>query len=60
MYESTRITNKNFLEAELSYKIQGAVYNVFNKYGRGLKEQIYQKALEEEFRKSGIPLIQKA
>ena len=49
MNELTQITNKNILEPELSYKIQGVIYNVANKYGNGLKEQIYQKALEEEF-----------
>lgn len=54
MYESTRITNKNFLEPELSYKIQGAIYEVSNKYGNGLKEQVYQKALAEEFTKNNI------
>lgn len=46
--------NKVVLEPELSYKIQGAVYNVANKYGSGLKEQIYQKALEEELFKNKI------
>ena len=54
MYESTRITNKNLLEPELSYKIRGMIYNVANKYGRGLKEQIYQKALIEELIKNKI------
>jgi len=54
MYESTRITNKNLLEPELSYKIQGIFYNVSNKYGQGLKEQIYQKALAEELTKNNI------
>jgi len=54
MYESTRITNKNLLEPELSYKIQGIFYNVSNKYGQGLKEQIYQKALAEELTKNKI------
>lgn len=48
------ITNKNLLEPELSYKIQGVIYEVANKYGRGLKEQIYQKALEEELAKQRI------
>jgi GxxExxY protein len=47
------MTNKHnvrigLLEPELSYKIQGCLFEVVNKYGRGLKEQIYQKALEEE------------
>jgi len=42
---------KKILEADLCYKIQGVVYTVANKYGRGFKEQIYQKALAEEFKK---------
>lgn len=42
------------LEPELCYKIRGAVFNVANKYGKGLKERIYQKALEEEFIKQGL------
>jgi GxxExxY protein len=54
MNESPRIINKNVLEAELCYKIRGAIYNVANKYGRGLKEIIYQKALAEEFEKLKI------
>ena len=40
--------------ADLTYKIRGAIFNVSNKYGKGLKEQIYQGALAEEFTKSGI------
>ena len=47
-----------FLERELSYKVRGAVYNVANKYGAGLKEKIYQKALSEEFTKQKIPFEQ--
>jgi len=42
------------LEADLSYKIRGCFYSVFNKYGPGLKEIIYQKALEEEFNKQKV------
>jgi GxxExxY protein len=42
------------LEKELSYKIQGCVFDVSNKYGKGLKEIIYQKALEEELDREGI------
>ena len=44
----------NILEADLCYKIQGAIYNVANKYGKGLKEQIYQKALAEELTKQAL------
>src|SRR3989344_2935094 len=58
MDESIRITNKNILEAELCYKIQGVIYSIANKYGYGLKEQIYQKALAEEFTKQNISFEQ--
>ena len=46
--------NKKLLHPELSYKIQGCIYNVSNKYGKGLKEIIYQKALAEELEKAGL------
>ena len=42
------------LEKELSYKVQGCIFEVANKYGKGLKEIIYQKALEEEFEKQNL------
>ena len=54
MNESTQITNKKLLEPALSYKIQGIFYNVAIKYGSGLKEQIYQKALAEELTKNKV------
>ena len=53
MNESSQITNK-ILEKDLCYKIQGCIYNTANKYGKGLKENIYQKALEEEFQSNDI------
>ncbi|TSC95007.1 MAG: hypothetical protein CEN87_19 [Parcubacteria group bacterium Licking1014_1] len=58
MDESPQITNKNLLEADLCYKIQGAIFNVVNKYGKGFKENIYQKALVEEFIKQNISFEQ--
>ena len=54
MKNELKITNKNLLYPELSYQIQGAVFEVANKYGKGLKENIYQKALAEEFTKRDI------
>ena len=57
--EFSQITNKvELLEAELCYKIQGAIYAVANKYGNGLKEQIYQRALVEEFTKRNLEFEQ--
>jgi len=40
-----------FLYADLTYAIRGAAFTVWNTLGSGLKEGIYQKALEEELRK---------
>lgn len=44
----------DLLYPELSYKVRGAIMSVSSKYGKGLKESIYQKALAEEFDKLGI------
>jgi len=52
--ESTRITNTNILHSELSYQIQGTIFDVVNNYGKGLKESIYQKALAEALSKKGL------
>lgn len=46
------------LEKDLSYKIIGCIYNVANKYGKGLKEQIYQKALVEELKFKNLPFVE--
>ncbi|MFC1613428.1 GxxExxY protein [Patescibacteria group bacterium] len=42
------------LEEQLSYKVRGCIYNVANKYGKGLKEKIYQKALAEELKQAEL------
>ena len=46
--------NKPFLYKDLSYKIQGAVFNIRNNYGPSHKEIIYCNALAEEFKELGI------
>lgn len=48
------LRSTNILEKELCYKIQGCIYNVSSKYGKGLKENIYQKALAEELKRAGL------
>lgn len=40
--------------ADITYKVRGAIFEVYNTLGFGHKEQIYQKALEEEFNKRNI------
>ncbi|MEK7211310.1 MAG: GxxExxY protein [Patescibacteria group bacterium] len=44
----------DLIEPELSYQIVGSLFRVFNELGPGLQEKHYQKAVSEEFRKSGI------
>lgn len=46
---------KPLMYADLTYKIRGAVFNVYNELGFGHKEQVYQNALEKEFIEMKIP-----
>lgn len=39
---------------ELSYKIIGAAFGVFNNLGYGLREDFYEKALAREFKSTGL------
>ena len=41
-------------EAELTYKIRGAIYAVYNALGPGLLESVYEAALCYELRKQGL------
>ena len=43
------------LYSELSYAINGAAFNVYNKLGHGFLETVYQEALEIEFQRRNIP-----
>ncbi len=40
---------------ELSYKVRGCAFEVYNRLGFGHKESVYQKAFAEELRKNDIP-----
>lgn len=42
------------LYEDLTYKIRGAVFQVYNTLGFGHRESVYQKALEREFKKRKI------
>lgn len=41
-------------ENEISYKISGAIFNVYNNLGPGLLESAYEVALQYELRKEGM------
>lgn len=40
---------------EESYKIQGAIFEVYKEIGSGFLEAVYQECLEKEFKSQGIP-----
>jgi len=40
---------------EESYRIRGAVFEVYREMGCGFLEAVYQECLEKEFAKQGIP-----
>ncbi|MFD2033322.1 GxxExxY protein [Belliella marina] len=42
------------LENDISYKIRGAIYDVYNGLGAGLLESVYVAALEWELIKQGL------
>jgi len=46
--------NKNFLYKDLSYRIIGCFYEVYNELGPAHKEQIYQEALKVAFTEKNI------
>lgn len=41
-------------ENEISYKIRGAIFKVFNAFGPGLLESVYVAALASELKKEGL------
>lgn len=46
------------LHSELTYKIRGAIFKVYNHWGPGLFEQIYEESLVYELRKGGLKVEQ--
>lgn len=48
------MAQEKILHKDLSYKIVGCFYEVYNKLGPGHKEDIYQKALIKEFKLQNI------
>ena len=48
------IQKQDLIYPELSYKLVGLAYNVFNELGHGHLEKIYQKAFAKELKEAGI------
>lgn len=41
-------------ENDISYKIRGAIFKIYNTFGAGLLESVYVKALKIELQKQGL------
>ena len=52
--------NADLIHSDITYKIRGAIFAVFNELGFGHKESLYQKALIQEFNTRRIPYEQEA
>ncbi len=48
--------NPKLLYPDLSYGVQGAIFEIRNKYGSGQKEVIYQRLLAELLESKGLPV----
>lgn len=48
-------TDNKLIYADITYKIRGAIFSVYNSLGYGHKEQVYQRALEKEFEANKLP-----
>ncbi len=48
------VINKNLIYPDLSYKIIGILYDVYNKLGYGYQEKYYQRAIESALKTKGI------
>ena len=52
------IRKKDLLYPDLSYKIVGALFNVYNNIGSGHREKFYQRAIAIELKSIDIPYIE--
>ena len=49
-----KVTRPDLIQPELSYKIVGALFSVYNELGAGHHEKYYQRAVASALRDSGI------
>lgn len=49
------VPKNHLLYSDITYKLQGCLFTVYNELGYGHKEQVYQNALEKELILNNIP-----
>ena len=49
----------DIIEKELSYRVNGCIFDVHNEVGPGLREECYQEALKIRLMQAGLPFIAK-
>ena len=54
MFIKSNIRNEDLLYPELSYKIIGILFDVYNKMGYGYQEKYYQKAISAKLRENNL------
>lgn len=54
------LQRKDLIYPDLSYKLVGLAYNVFNELGQGHLEKIYQKAYAKELKEASIEFKEQA
>lgn len=55
--DKTKINKVGLLYEGLTYKVRGAIFEVYNSLGYGHKEMVYQKALSIAFKQKEINFI---
>ena len=50
--------NEKFLYKDITDKIIGSVYKVYNTLGTGFLEKVYENAIKHEIEKSGLKVMQ--
>src|SRR3989339_1939689 len=48
----------DFIYGELSYKVIGLMYKIYNAMGAGFQEKYYQSAIRKVFEKEGVPFLE--
>src|SRR3989344_6477160 len=57
MATNNSVVKNDILHKDLSYKVQGFIFDIRNEMGSGHKELIYQKLLEKKLKNAGLIFV---